>query len=399
MKKFTNFNMHLYTDIVFGKDTAKQVGLKVKQHGGTKVMLVYGGGSIKQSGLYDIVTGALNEAGLPLVEFGGVKPNPLRSYAMKGLAIAKQENVDFLLGVGGGSAIDTAKAIALGLVYEGDIWDLYSGKVVPQRMQKVGTINTIAAAGSETSGSTVLVDDITGMFKKGMMYPNVIKPVFAIMDPCLTYSVPAYQTAAGAADIFSHTFERYFTDSNSYLSDQFAAGLLRSVVKYAPIALERPDDYEARAELMLAASFSHNDITSVGRSGYGFTTHGLEAYISGHYDTAHGAGLAMLMPAWLKYIVENGDESKLGRAAQFAVDVFGVQSDMGDIKSVALEGVNRFRAWNRSIGMPVILSDMNIPCTDIPDIVKNTRSNAQGILTGYIDLDKKAVEAIFRSVV
>lgn len=399
MKKFTNFNLHMYTDIVFGRDTAKQVGLKVKQHGGTKVMLVYGGGSIKKSGLYDTVVGALKEEGIPFAELGCVKPNPLRSFAMKGLETARRENVDFLLGVGGGSAIDTAKAIALGLVYDGDIWDFYSGKIAPQKMQKVGTINTIAAAGSETSGSTVLVDDITGTSKKGIMLPNVIRPVFAIMDPCLTFTVSRYQTAAGAADIFSHTFERYFTDSSGYLADQFAAGLLRSVIKYASVAVEHPDDYEARAELMLAAPFSHNDITSVGRSYYGFIAHGLEAYLSAHYDTAHGAGLAMLMPAVLKFITDNGSESMKARAAQFAVDVFGVQPDMGDIRSAAIEGVNRFRAWVKSIGMPLSLKDMDIPDSDIPEIVKNTRCNAQGILSGYIDLDKQDVETIFRSLI
>jgi alcohol dehydrogenase YqhD (iron-dependent ADH family) len=399
MKKFTDYNLHMYTDIVFGKDTAKQAASKVKQHSGTKVMLVYGEGSIKRSGLYDIVTGSLKQEGVPFVEFGGVKPNPLRSFAMKGLEKARRENVDFLLGVGGGSAIDTAKAIALGLVYDGDIWDFYSGNAAPRKMQKVGTINTISAAGSETSGSSVLVDDITGTFKKAIMFPNVVRPVFAIMDPCLTFTVSKHQTAAGAADIFSHTFERYFTDSSSYLADQFAAGLLRSVIKYTPVAIERPDDYEARAELMLAATFSHNDITSVGRRNCGFTAHGLEAYISGHYDTAHGAGLAMVMPAWLKFIADNGGESKQARAAQFAVDVFGVQPDMGDLRSVAIEGVNRFRAWNRSIGMPLSLKDMGIPESDIPEIVKNTRSNAQGVMTGYMDLDKKDVEMIFRSLV
>lgn len=398
MKKFTDYSLHMYTDIVFGKDTAKQVASKVKQHGGTKVMLVYGEASIKKTGLYDIVAGALKAEGIPFVDFGGVKPNPLRSFASRGLEIARREKADFLLGVGGGSAIDTAKAIALGLANEGDIWDFYSGKAAPGKMQKVGTINTIAAAGSETSGSTVLVDDITGTFKKGIMFPNVIRPVFAIMDPCLTFTVSKYQTAAGAADIFSHTFERYFTESSSYLADQFAAGLLRSVIKYAPVAIERPDDYEARAELMLAATFSHNEVTSVGRGGYGFTAHGLEAYISGHYDTTHGAGLAMVMPALLEFIVDNGEESKRARAAQFAVDVFGVQPDMGDLRSVALEGVNRLRAWNRSIGMPLRLTDLGIPESDIPEIVKNTRCDAQGILAGYIDLDKKAVEAIFRSL-
>jgi hypothetical protein len=394
MKKFTGFNLHMYTEIVFGRETEKQVASMVKKHGGTKVMLVYGGGSIKRSGLYDTVTNALNDKGVPFVELRGVKPNPLRSFAYKGLDIAKKEKVDFVLGVGGGSVIDTAKAIAIGLVYDGDIWDLYSGKAAPTRMHNFGAVNTISAAGSETSGATVLVDDIDGTYKKAIMYPNVLRPVFAIMNPELTYTVSAYQTAAGAIDMFSHTFERFFIDSSSYLGDQFAAGVLRTVIKYAPVAIAKPDDYEARAELMLAGAFSHNDITSIGRSGQTLQVHGLEAYLSGAYDTAHGAGLAMLMPAWLEYVVENGGEERIQRVAEFAEMVFDVEDT--DHKMAAYKGIRKFRLWIKSIGMPLCLKDLNIPEKDIPEIVKNCRSNAEGILKGYLDLDKKAVEAIYR---
>jgi hypothetical protein len=267
-------------------------------------------------------------------------------------------------------------------------------------MAKVGTINTIAAAGSESSGATVLVDDIDTHLKKAMMYPPVGRPVFAIMNPELTYSVSAYQTAAGGVDIFSHTFERFFVDNSNYLGDQFASGLLRSVVKYTPIALELPEDYEARAELMLAAAFSHNDVTGIGgRSGGMFIAHALEAYLSASYDTPHGAGLAITMPAWLQYIVENGDDDKVARVAQFAASVFDVQPDMQDIKAVANEGIRRFRAWIKSIGMPLTLSEMNISAKDLPEIVKNCRSNANGILEGYMTLDKKDVEKIYRSVI
>ncbi len=398
MKKFTGFNLHMYTEIVFGRETERQVAAMVKKHGGTKVMLVYGGGSIKLSGLYDTVTSSFNEGGIPFVELGGVKPNPLRSFAYKGLDIAKKENVDFVLGVGGGSAIDTAKAIAIGLAYDADIWDFYSGKAAPERMCSVGVINTISAAGSETSGSTVLVDDVEGTHKKGIMYPNVLRPVFAIMNPELTFSVSAYQTAAGAADIFAHTFDRFFIDSSCCLGDEFAAGLLRTVVKYAPVAISRPGDYEARAELMLAGTFAHNDITGIGRSGQTLQTHGLESYLSATYDTAHGAGLAMLMPAWLEYVIENGGEQRAARAARFAEMVFDVKIDT-DNKAAASEGVKRFRAFIKSIGMPLCLKDMNIPEKDIPEIVKNCRSNAEGLLKGYLDLDKKAVEAIYRTLV
>lgn len=399
MKKFTNFTFCMYTDILFGKDTEKQVGTKIRQHGGTKVMLVYGVGSIKKSGLFDTVVESLNKEGIPFVELAGVKPNPLRSFAIKGLEKARKEGVDFILGVGGASSIDTAKAIALGLVYDGDFWDFYSRKAIPQKMAKVGTIHTISAAGSETSGSTVLVDDIDSHLKKGMMYPYVVRPVFAIMNPELTYSVSAYQTAAGAADIFGHTMERFFVESSSYLGDQFAAGLMRSVVKYAPIALKEPDNYEARAELMLAGSFSHNEVTGIGRSDRSWPAHDMEADLSGTYDTAHGAGIALLMPAWLQFIVEDGNSDKVARVAQFATMVFDVQPDMQDIKAVAYEGIRRFRAWTKSIGMPQSLADINILASDLPQIVKKCRCNAQGIIEGYINLDKKAVETIFRSLI
>ncbi len=389
MKKFTGFNLNMYTEIVFGRETEKQAAALVRKHGGTKVMLVYGGGSIKRSGLYDTVTAALRADGMPFVELGGVKPNPLRSYVNKGLELARKEHVDFVLGVGGGSTIDTAKAIAIGLAYDCDIWDFYSRKAVPQKMCKVGTINTISAAGSEMSGSTVLVDDIDGTYKKAIMYPNVLRPSFAIMNPELTYTVSAYQTAAGAADMFSHTFERFFWEGSCYLGDQFAAGVMRTIIKYTPTAIAKPDDYEARAELMLAAAFSHNDITNVGRSMQGLQVHGLESYISGAYDTAHGAGLAMVMPAWLEYVAQNGGAERAARVAELARLVFDV--DNADDKAAAREGV-------KSIGMPLCLADMNIPAEDIPEIVKNCRSNEEGILTGFLDLDKKAVEAIFRTL-
>lgn len=395
MKKFTDFSFNMFTEIVFGKDAEKKAGLKVKEHGGKKVMLVYGGGSIKKSGLYDTLTESLKKENIPLIELGGVMPNPRRSCMEKGLELAKKENVDFILGVGGASAIDTAKSIAMGLAYEGDVWDLYSGKANPERMAKLGAISTISAAGSETSGSSVLVDDINGTAKKSIKYSDAARPVFALMNPELTYTVSEYQTAVGAADIFSHTFERYFNNASSFLGEQFGVGVFKTVIKYASIALKYPRDYEARAELMLAASFSHNGVTGIGRAGEPFSVHGLESYISGKYDTAHGAGLAVLMPAWLEYVINNGGEEKQERAAQFAADVFGVAPDYQDIKGMAVEGVKRFRSWLDSIGMPLKLKELGIPESDIPDIVKNTRD----LTTGYLGLDKRAVEAILRSVV
>lgn len=395
MKEFSNFKFHMYTDILFGKDTEQQVAEMVKKHGGTKVMLVYGGGSIKKSGLYDTVVTKLNEAGLDFVELSGVQPNPRRSMAEKGLKLAQAENVDFLLGLGGASSIDTAKAIAMGLANDGKFWQFYRG-VEPKKMAPVGTIHTIAAAGSETSRSSVLLDDIETHRKYGFMW-DVCRPVFAIMNPELTYSLPAYQTGVGAADIIAHTVNRYFVAPASYLGDQYAEGTLRTVVKYALIALEKPDDYEARAELMLAGSFSHNDLTSIGRfSVKKGAEHTLETQLSGKYDTSHGAGLAVVMPAWLQYLVNHGDKIHVERVAQFGEKVFGVAPD-SDLKAVANEGLNRFRAWLTSIGMPITLKQLGIPVEDLDDVIKNCNCNEDGIIVSFLDLDKKAVAEIFTS--
>jgi alcohol dehydrogenase YqhD (iron-dependent ADH family) len=397
LKEFTDYSLHLYTEIVFGKDTEKQVAELVKKHGGTKVMLVYGGGSIKKIGLYNTVTEALNDANIPFTELEGVQPNPRRTLVAKGVEKAKAEGVDFLLALGGGSTIDTAKAIALGMEYEGDFWDFFSGKATPKKAAKLGTIHTISAAGSETSTSDVILDDIDTHRKIGCNVP-INRPVFAIMNPELTYSVSPYQTAVGASDIFAHSFDRYFINSASYLADQFAEGLMRSVVKYAPIAVNNPDDYEARRELMLAGSFSHNDITNVGRSGPHGACHGLESIISGTYDTAHGAGLAVIMPTWLLYLVEEGTKENVARVAQLAVKVFGVEPEMEDIKAVALEGIRRFRAWLKDIGMPATLSDMGIPESDLDDLVTNCRADKDGILRGYVSLTKDDVRWIYSRI-
>ena len=388
----------MYTDILFGKNTEAQVGEMVRKHGGNKVMLVYGGGSIKKSGLYDTVVKSLREAGLDYIEIGGVHPNPRRSLVEKGLKMAQDENVDFMLGLGGASSIDTAKGIALGLANDGEYWKFYRG-VEPKKMAKVGTIHTLSAAGSETSRSSVLLDDIETHRKYGFMW-EVCRPVFAIMNPELTYSVPAFQTGAGSADIVAHTVNRYFMEPSSYLCDQYAEGTMRTVVKYAPIALANPTDYEARAELMLAGSFSHNDLTGIGRATVKKgSEHALETQLSGKYDTAHGAGLSVIMPAWLQYLVNFGEPVHVERVARFGVTVFGVEPDLSDIKAVANEGLRRFRAWLKSIGMPVTLVELGIPKADLQKVINECNCNDAGIIVGFMDLDKKAVAEIFTSAV
>lgn len=398
MKEFTNFSFHMYTDILFGKDTEKKVGEMIKKYGGTKVMFVYGGGSIKRSGLYDTVVNALNAEGLPFIELSGVQANPRRTLVEKGLKIAKEEGVDFLLGVGGGSSIDTAKAIALALANDGEYWSYYSG-TEPYKMFPVGAINTISAAGSETSASTVLVDDIEGQGKRGLMW-NVCRPVFAIMNPELTYTVNKYQTGAGTADIFSHSVMRYFTKPASYLGDQYAEATFRTVAKYGPIAYNNPTDYEARAELMLAGSFSHNDLTGIGRSSIRKgSEHGLERQLSGKYNTAHGAGLSVVMPAWLQYLVNHGEEYHVAKVAQFARNVFDVDPAIGDDAAVANEGLERFRKWLKSIGMPITLKELGIPEEDLPKVIDDCILQEDGEIIGFMDLNKDAVREIFSSVI
>jgi alcohol dehydrogenase len=398
MKVFTNFSFHLYTDILFGKNTETQVAKKIRQYGGHKVMLVYGGGSIKKIGLYETVLNVLHDGNLDFIELGAVQANPRRTLVDKGLKLAQEEQVDFLLGVGGGSTIDTAKAIALGLANDGQYWQFYQN-IEPRKMAPVGTIHTIAAAGSETSRSSVLLDDIDTHRKFGFMW-DVCRPIFAIMNPELTYSVPPFQTAAGATDIFAHTLNRYFIESFSYLGDQYCEGTMRTVVKYAPLALAKSDNYEARAELMLAGSFSHNDLTGIGRSSISKgCEHALEAQLSGYYDTAHGAGLAVVMPAWLQYIVDHGLPKQVDRVASFAMNVFGVNPDSSNAKVVANEGLARFRNWLVSIGMPITLKGLGISKEELPGIIKRSVRNADDIIAGFINLDIKAITEIFTSVV
>lgn len=396
MKEFTNFSFHMYTEILFGKGTENEVAGMIRKYGGTKVMLVYGGGSIKKIGLYDTVLKQLQGEHIPMIELSGVRPNPRRSLVEEGLAIARSEGVDFLLAAGGGSTIDTAKAIALGLANDGEYWKYYWGEE-PKRMIPVGTIHTISAAGSETSGSTVLLDDLTGRGKKGLMW-SVCRPVFAIMNPELTYSVDKFQTGAGSADIMAHTVQRYFTKPASYLGDQYAEGTFRTVIKYAPIAYENPTDYEARAELMLAGSFSHNDLTGIGRfSNRKGSEHNLERMLSARYDTAHGAGLAVVMPSWLQYLVNHGEDFHIARVAQFAARVFGVPASGGD-REVANEGLRRFRTWLKSIGMPLTLKELGVPAGDVKRVIDDVLATDDDVMIGFMDLDKGAVTEIFSSV-
>lgn len=402
MKRFTNFTFSMDTEIIFGKDTELRAAELIRKYGGTKVLFVYEGELTKKLGLYDRLVQVFQENHLPFVEISGIQPNPRRSLAERGLKLALEEGADFVLAVGGASTIDTGKAIALGMANDGDFWQFFAwnpAHVVPEKIAPMGAISTLAAAGSETSFSIVLLDDMESGKKSNSNYV-INRPSFAIMNPELTYTVPKYQTALGAVDILAHTFDRYFIDAHSGLGDRFCVSVMRNVVQYGPIAVREPTSYEARAELLLTASMSHNDVTSIGRCGKQGSGHGLEMQICGTYDTPHGAGMGVVMPAYLDYMIAHGEPHHVARAAQFAVDVFDVDPAMGEVEQTAQEGVRRFRAWIRSMGLPLTLKELGVPnpAGELDRIVERCRCDADGILRGFLDLDKAAVREIFSTI-
>ena len=318
----------------------------VKQYGGTKVLIHYGGGSARRYGLLDKVEQMLNDAGIDFVELGGVVPNPLLSKVKEGIGLCCREGVDFILAVGGGSVIDSAKAIAYGVPYEGDVWDFWDGKAVPQACLPVGVMLTIPAAGSEMSSSCVITQD-EGMLKRGVN-SDLCRCKFAIMNPERTYTLPPFQTAAGATDIMMHTMERYFSKyEDALLTDAIAEALLRTVKEAVPEVLKNPEDYRYRAAIMWASSLSHNDLTECGTE-KDFACHKLEHELSGLIGVTHGAGLAAIWGSWARYVMDK----HLNRFVQFAVNVMGVRNDFTDPRATALRGIEAIERFFDQIGMP-----------------------------------------------
>ncbi len=311
-----NFTFYSPTCFVFGKESEKQAGACVKRFGGSKVLIHYGGGSAVRSGLLDRVKKSLEDSGLPYVELGGVQPNPKSGLVYKGIELVKQEKVDFILAVGGGSVIDSSKAIAAGALYDGDFWDFYSGKRIEAALP-VGTVLTIAAAGSEGSGDSVITKE-EGSIKRGSG-SDVIRPKFSILNPQLTETLPPYQTAAGITDIMAHLYERYLTNSKDVeVTDRMIEGLLLTMVHEGPRVIQDPHNYEARANIMWAGTMAHNNSCGVGRS-QDWNSHNIEHELSALYDCAHGAGLAVTMPAVFRYVMKHD----VMRFAKVAVRVWG----------------------------------------------------------------------------
>ena len=348
-----NFEFYTPTKIFFGKDTHKNVGEIIKSYGFKKVLLHYGGGSIKKIGLYDQVINSLNEHQIEFIELGGVEPNPKVSLVRTGAQICKKEKPDMVLAVGGGSVIDSAKVIAISALSDNDPWDFSSKKEVPKKALPVGVILTLSASGSEMSSSAVITNE-DGLLKRGFN-SDFNRPLFSILNPELTYSVNQFQTGCGIVDIMMHTLERYFTKTKDVdLTDRISEGLLKSVIRAGKIAIENPTDYEARATLMWAGSLSHNDLTGAGRDTF-LTCHQLEHELSGMYDfVAHGAGLSIIFPAWAKYIYKYNIE----RFCQYAVRVWNIDMNYENPEETAMEGILATENYFKSIHMPVRLSSL-----------------------------------------
>ena len=361
-----NFRFLSPTEIIFGKGTEGSAGEECKKYG-KKVLLHYGGGSIKKSGLYQKITASLKQSNVDFIELGGVQPNPRLSLVQQGIALCRQNSVDFVLAVGGGSVIDSAKAIAAGVLYDGDVWDFYTGDAVPDKALPVGVVLTIPAAGSEASQSSVITKE-EGMYKRPLDI-DVLRPVFAIMNPQLTFSLPAYQTACGAADIMAHVIERYFTNvSHVELTDRLSEAVLKTMVNNTPIVLKEPENYDARAEIMWAGTLAHNDLLSTGRIG-DFASHMIEHELSAFNDVAHGAGLAVIFPAWMKYVYKHD----IQRFAQFAVRVWNVEQAFDDPQKTVLAGIQKFEEFFKSIGLPTRLSEIGIGKKDFRAIAEKCK--------------------------
>lgn len=385
-----NFVFYSPTEFVFGKDTEGQVGELSQKYGARKVMIVYGGGSAQRSGLLDRVKASLDKAGLSWCELGGVQPNPTDGKVYQGIELAKKENIDLLLAVGGGSVIDTAKAIAAGVPYSGDFWDFFEGKAKVEAALKVAVVLTIPAAGSEGSGNAVITKEAT-LQKLGIKVPGLLRPVFSIMNPELTYTLPPFQTACGAADMMAHIMERYFSNTPDVeLTDRISEGVLKAIIEEAPKAMKNPQDYGARANLMWAGMVAHNDTCGVGRE-EDWSSHALEHEVSAVYGVAHGAGLSAIFPAWLTWMTTHN----LPKLVQFAVRVWDVPAE-GNPEAVALEGIRRLRRFFSSLGLPITFRELGIPEPDIDLLVNNLHRNKGELLGNYVKLTRQDTAEIYR---
>ncbi len=388
-----NFTFYVPTRFIFGKDEENNTGKYVKAEGGTNVLIHYGGGSVVRSGLLDRVKASLKAEGIAFEELGGVQPNPKSGLVYQGIDLCREKGIDFVLAVGGGSTIDSAKAIAAGAVYDGDFWDFYQGKWIEESLP-VATILTIAAAGSEGNGDTVVTKEVEGGNLKRDAHGDAIRPKFTILNPALTQTVPPYQTASGITDIMAHLFERYFTNTPEVgTSDRLIEALLMSIIDEAPRVMADPDNYDARANIMWAGMLAHNNTCGVDRD-QDWSSHNIEHELSGLYDCTHGAGLAVIFPAWMKYVYKHD----VDRFVQLATRVWKCEVNPENPEETALAGIDALQKFWRSIGMPSTIAEVGGKEEDIDYMahVACWGDVREGSFGGFVELHEEDVKAIYR---
>lgn len=389
MRFMNNFSFYSPTHYVFGRGAEEQAGELTKAMGARRVMIVYGMGSAVRSGLIERVKDSLKSAGIKTVEFGGVQPNPIDTKVYEGIGMARAEKIDGLVAVGGGSAIDTAKAIACGVLYNGDFWDFYCGKKTVKEALPLGVVLTIPAAGSEGSGNSVITK-VEGLHKLSLRTESALRPKFACLNPEITFTLPPYQTASGIADMMAHIFERYFSQTeNVEVTDRLAEGLLKAIIEEAPKVIANPTDYDARANILWSGTLAHNGLCGTGRA-EDWVSHFMEHEVSAVYGVTHGAGLAVITPAWMTYMSEHCP----AKIAQFGRRVFGI--DTVNDREAALQGIGRLRNFFSSIGLPVTFEQLGVPDPDIDLLVAKLHENKGARIGGYYPLTSAETAEIYR---
>ncbi len=388
-----DFTYHAPTEVVFGRESEEKLATLVQKYGGHKVLVHYGGQSARKSGLLDKVTALLEQAGLSCLLLGGVVPNPRLSKVKEGIDLCRKEGIDFILSVGGGSVIDSAKAISYGVGYDGDVWDFYLGKAQASSSLPMGCILTIPAAGSEMSGGSVITNEDGGV-KLGYTFQGG-RQKFAIMNPERTFTLPPYQTAAGVTDMMMHTMERYFSpEDDMRLTDAVSEALLRTLKDEAFRVLQNPKDYLARAQIMWGGSLAHNDLTGCGMSG-DWATHQLEHELSGMFDVTHGAGLAAIWPSWARYVYKEN----VSRFVRFAVNVMDVPNDFTDPEATALKGIEAMERFYTAIGMPINITQLigrAVTDGEIREMVRKCSHDYSVTQGAFKVLQPADMEAIYR---
>lgn len=385
-----NFTYQNPTKIIFGRGAQHNAGAECARYA-NKILLHYGGGSVKKTGLYAEVAASLKKAGVEFLELPGVKPNPRLSLVREGIKLCREKGIGLILAVGGGSVIDSAKAIAAGVLYDGDVWDFFSGKAAPpEKALPVGTILTIPAAGSEASTGCVITNeegDYKWAFNSEAVYPR-----FSMLNPELAFTLPEYQVACGAADILAHLMERYFTNTQRVeLMDRLIEATMKTVIGNAPAVLDKRDDYDAWAEIMWAGTLAHNNLLNTGRVG-DWASHDIEHELSAIYDVAHGAGLAVVFPAWMQHVYRHD----VARFAQFAVRVFGVDHDFFSPEKTAEEGIRRLTAFFRSLGLPVTLEELGAGLDRLEEMAAKCAAPERGAAGHFVALDKEGVLSVLK---